>query len=129
MYSLDLSMGTISGMAYIKMLFIISPGIGKHFIGNGLYSSDYSVMYLIHILHFFTVNSVLYKHLEEKSEERRKFFLQGYDIARKVSPVAVGSSKKKGLITLFFIRTHHTFTASETHSCSVMSYGFSLLHT
>jgi hypothetical protein len=60
-------MGTISGMTYIKIIFSFLSGTGKHFIGYTLSSSDDSVMQLIHILHFFTINNVFYKLLEEKS--------------------------------------------------------------
>jgi hypothetical protein len=41
-------------------------------------------------------------------------------IARKKLPVPVGSSEKKGPITSFFIKVHHTLTFSESWSCSVM---------
>jgi hypothetical protein len=40
MCSEDLNMGTISGTAHIKTIFIVTPGSGKHFIGNELCNSD-----------------------------------------------------------------------------------------
>jgi len=40
MYSVDLNIGTISGMTHMKMIFNFLTGTGKHFIGNALCSSD-----------------------------------------------------------------------------------------
>jgi len=48
-------------MTHIKMLFIFSLGIGKYFIGNALRTSDYSVIQLIYILHFFLMDNVFHK--------------------------------------------------------------------
>jgi hypothetical protein len=53
-------------MTHIKIIFSSLPGIGKHFIGNILCTSDNSVTQLIHILHFSTINNVFYKLPEEK---------------------------------------------------------------
>jgi len=64
MCSVDLNMGTISGMTNIKMIFSSWPGIGKQFIVNELHSSEDSVTQLIQILHFLTINNIFYK-LEE----------------------------------------------------------------
>jgi hypothetical protein len=57
----DLNRGTICDMTYIKKIFSSSPDTAKHFTGNKICSSDDSVMQLIHILHFFTINNVFYK--------------------------------------------------------------------
>jgi len=57
----DLSMDTISGTIYINTIFSFLPCINEHFTGNVLCSSDNSVMQLIHIFHFFMINSVFYK--------------------------------------------------------------------
>jgi hypothetical protein len=48
LFSLELSVVTIGGTTHIKTIFSFSPGIGKHFIGNALCSSDDSVTGLIH---------------------------------------------------------------------------------
>jgi hypothetical protein len=63
MYSADLNMGTISGKTLFKVIFSFLPGIGKHFIGNSLCSTN------IHILHLFLINNVSYKPLKKKSRE------------------------------------------------------------
>jgi hypothetical protein len=47
--SVALNMTTISGTTHIKMIFIISPGNGKHLDGKVLCSSDDSVTQLIHV--------------------------------------------------------------------------------
>jgi hypothetical protein len=52
-------------MINIKMIFGSSPGIGKHFVGKALCSSNESVTYLIHILQFF-MTSIFYKPQEKK---------------------------------------------------------------
>jgi len=69
--SLDLHMCTFSGTTHIKMIFSFFPGIGNHFIGSTVCSSADSAMQLIHILHFFTVNSVFYKFPESKIQTRQ----------------------------------------------------------
>jgi len=61
-------MGTISGTLPIKTVFSFLPGIGRHIIGNTFCNSDNFVMHIIHILHFFMINSVLYKPQEEKNQ-------------------------------------------------------------
>jgi hypothetical protein len=48
------------------MIFSLSPGTDKNFIGDPLYSSHDSVMKLIRTLRFFTACSVFYKTPEEK---------------------------------------------------------------
>jgi hypothetical protein len=67
MYSADLNMGTICGTTHNQMIFSFSPDTGMDFTGNALRSSDNSVTQLIHILHFFTINNVIYNPPEEKS--------------------------------------------------------------
>jgi len=64
-----ISLCTLLVTWYIKMIISFLPGIGKHFIGNMLCSSDNSVMHVIAILHFVTINNVLHKSSEEKSPE------------------------------------------------------------
>jgi hypothetical protein len=67
MYSADLLIwAPLVALAHIRTIFSFWTGIGKHFIGNALCSSDDSVM-LIHVLYFFMINSVLYKPLGRKS--------------------------------------------------------------
>jgi len=62
MCSGDLNMCTISVMTHIT-------GIGKHFIGNPLCSSNYFVMQLIHILHSFMIMSFTHPQ-KKKSKEK-----------------------------------------------------------
>jgi hypothetical protein len=45
-----------SGTTHIKTIFSFWSGVGKHFTGNVLCSSEDSVTLFIHILHFFTIN-------------------------------------------------------------------------
>jgi len=56
-------------MTYIKMLFSLSSGIGKHFIGNTLCTYDDSVLQLIHIFQFFVTNSALLQTPRSKATE------------------------------------------------------------
>jgi len=72
--SAGLNMGTVSGTTHIKTIFSFSPGTEKHFTGNALCSSDDSVTQLIHNLHFFTLNSVLYKTLQNKRKSRSQIW-------------------------------------------------------
>jgi hypothetical protein len=62
-------MGAISGMIHIKTIFIFTSGTDKHFICNAVCSCDDPVTELIHILHFFKINSIFYKPPEEKNPE------------------------------------------------------------
>jgi hypothetical protein len=55
----------------LKMIFSFSPGTGKYFIGNALFSSDDSVMHLLHILYLLTINNAIYKPPEEKIQRRQ----------------------------------------------------------
>jgi hypothetical protein len=64
MCSIDLKVVTINRMIHLKVILIFSPGIGRHFPGNTLNSSDDFIMQPIHILHFLTIN-IFYKHPEE----------------------------------------------------------------
>jgi len=91
MCSIDLNMGTISSTVHIKTIFNFLSGMSKDFIGNTLCSSDNSVMQHIHILHFFTIDSVPNKPLEEKNpeesnletEEAREWVLSSCPVTRK----------------------------------------------
>jgi energy-converting hydrogenase Eha subunit B len=49
------------------MIFSFLPGNGRHFIGNIVCSPDISVMKLIHILHFFTIDNVFKNPQKKKS--------------------------------------------------------------
>jgi len=69
MCSVYLNMDTVSDKTHIQTIFNFSPGVGVHFIGNALCSSDVSVEQLIHILHFFSINSVLFKPPEKKNPD------------------------------------------------------------
>jgi hypothetical protein len=46
-----------------------SPGIGKHFIGNTLCTSDDSVAEFIYVLHIVMISRVFYKCPEKKSKQ------------------------------------------------------------
>jgi len=52
--------------SHIKIIFIFLPNNGKYVSGNTLCNSDDSVTQLILILHFFKINSIIYKPSEEK---------------------------------------------------------------
>jgi hypothetical protein len=60
MCSADLNMGTTGVTTHITTIFSFSPGTGKHFFGNALFSCDDCHASHLH-LHFFTKNSVFYK--------------------------------------------------------------------
>jgi len=103
MCSVDLNMGPISGTTYIKMVFSFLPDIGNHFTGNTLWTSDDSVMQLIHIFHFFMINSVLYKPHKKKSRGNKSGeggsqgmgLLSSYPMLRKL-PVQKGNMMGEG---------------------------------
>jgi hypothetical protein len=59
------------------MIFSVLSGIGKYFIGHALCNSDDSVMQLVHILHFFMINSFLFKPSEKKHPEESNLEKKG----------------------------------------------------
>jgi len=61
-----LNISTISGTTYSKTILSFLPRTGREFIGMHSYSSNDSVMPLIHILHFFTINNIFHKPPELK---------------------------------------------------------------
>jgi hypothetical protein len=65
--TVDLIVGTMSGITHIKTIFSFLPGTGKHVTGNTLCSSNdchatHSYLALFH-------DNAFYKILEEKSKE------------------------------------------------------------
>jgi len=63
MFSVDLNMAPLVER-HTSRLYCFLPGIGKHFIGNALCSSDDYVTQFIHIFRFFAINNIFYKQSE-----------------------------------------------------------------
>jgi hypothetical protein len=64
-------------------IFSFFPCTGKYFIGNVLCSADDFVMHLIPILHFFSINSALYKPQKKRSIEES--YLENKGASERVS--------------------------------------------